>query len=197
MQTKNLIHLLKIHKKIFFLTVILCALFIYFVFFNTLSTGPLVEQKNMQRLEEVKKEYPIADFVTDGCSGNVSTAWTSGIQNALKIFPDILKEYTEVTNVPFEEVCRVHDRAYYQGEGGYEGRLKVDNALRQNILQYAFENTEEIQKRTGLQDDASVLFMYEVVADSIYRGVRLGGMPCTGMSYAWGYGYNDGSCIPP
>ena len=39
-----------------------------------------------------------------------------------------------------------------------------------------------------------VIFMYEFIAESVYRGVRLGGAPCTGMSYAWGFGYNNGTC---
>ncbi len=184
-------------KKIFF--IFLCSAFIlfflYVTFFNTLSTGPLTEQKNMDLLEDTKKEYEISDFSTDGCSGNISKYWKFGIEIAIKTLPDQFEAYKDVKDIPFESACKVHDRAYYQGVGGYEGRLKADNALRYNILQYAFENIDEIKQRTGLESDASVLFMYEVVADTIYRGVRLGGMPCTGMPYAWGYGYNEGSCV--
>ena len=66
--------------------------------------------------------------------------------------------------------------------------------LRQEILVYAIDNTDEIRKRTGIENDETALLLYESIAEMVYRGVRLGGAPCTGELYAWGYGYGDGVC---
>jgi hypothetical protein len=32
-------------------------------------------------------------------------------------------------------------------------------------------------------------FIYQGIADLMYRAVRLGGIPCSGLPWRWGYGW--------
>lgn len=98
-------------------------------------------------------------------------------------------------NIPFESACVEHDYLYYKGEGGYEARLMVDNKLRSDIINYAISNWQEITEKTPLKTKEEVIFAFEKIAEMIYRGVRIGGSPCTGQPYAWGFGYNSGVCV--
>lgn len=167
---------------------------LYFTAFRTLTINPLSERAQMEQLEETKKHHELSLFTTDGCSGNVSDGWYQAVTQFSEVSESFKERYGSVTTVPFEAACIEHDRSYHTGEGGYRGRLLADNTLRENILRYALDNTNEIKERTGLTTDEEVYFLYELTADTIYRSVRLGGAPCTGMHYAWGYGYNGGSC---
>lgn len=173
--------------------IVLC-LVLYFKFFRTINISPIVERNNMILLEDVKKSYPLDSFVTDGCSGNVSRSWKVVVAELSDIFPEVSVRYQQTKVIPFEFACVEHDGLYHKGEGGYLARLRADIELRDEILEYAITNTEEIKLRTGLKTDEAVIFLYEIISDMVYRGVRLGGAPCTGMPYAWGYGYNKGMC---
>lgn len=176
------------------LVIILLSLVGYFAFFKTITINPATEAKQMQSLETAKQQYELTEFVTDGCSGNVSKGWTTAITQLSKVSNAFAEKYAGTEVIPFEEACVEHDRAYHRGEGGYTARLKADNELRSAIIKYGIENTDTIQTRTGLDNPEEALFLYELVAESVYRGVRLGGAPCTGQPYAWGYGYNGGTC---
>lgn len=149
----------------------------------------------MEQLEETKKSYQLALFQSDGCSGGVSKNWTAGIEQFSKLSDGFAVKYDDAESIPFEAACIEHDRAYHSGIGGYAGRLKADNELRQAILTYAIEQYPEIQSRTGLNTPEQAIYLYEIIAEAVYRGVRLGGAPCTEETYAWGYGYNRGSCV--
>ena len=143
----------------------------------------------------MSRPVALSTFKSDGCSGNISNGWSTTVGKLSKIFSSFENQYKDAQNIPFEEACVIHDQSYHAGDGGYVARLKADNALRKAIIDYGMSHTEEIKERTGLSADESAIYMYEVVAESVYRGVRLGGAPCTGTTYAWGFGYNNGSCI--
>lgn len=179
--------------------IVLCILIVLvavlrFTLFRKVVLGPVLEHENMLLLEEVKEVHEIEPFVTDGCSGNVSDAWVVAVKGVSDILPSIGERYKTAQEIPFEYACVEHDRAYHLGEGGYVGRLKADMVLRDEIIQYAITHTSEIKQRLGLDTDEAAIFLYESIADAVYHGVRLGGAPCTGMPYAWGYGYNGGMC---
>ncbi|MCK5589147.1 MAG: hypothetical protein KAI16_02455 [Candidatus Pacebacteria bacterium] len=189
----------KLFKNIFkkfrkTLILVFVLVFLYFLFFRTITINPDTERNNMILLEEIKKEFLLSDFVSDGCSGNISNMWEFSVEELSKRFPDIALRYKDAQSIPFEYVCEEHDRLYHNAEGGYEGRLAADEMLRDGIIEYAIENVDKIKQLVGLETDESVIFLHEVIAEVIYRGVRFGGAPCTGMPYAWGYGYNGGVC---
>lgn len=165
------------------------------VYRRTVTIDPISEQRGMLLLTRTKETVPIDPFTSDGCSGNVSSAWNTSIKGLSRLFTDIDARYFDTKRIPFEDLCIAHDRSYHMGEGGYAGRLRADNALRNGILAYALGDLENIKRRTGLSSDEMALYLYERIADLVYFGVRLGGAPCSGKPYAWGYGYGGGTCI--
>lgn len=182
-------------KKTYYLIAGLTILaLVYFFFFRTLTVSPSAERHQMQALAETKMKHDLSIFVSDGCSGNVSQTWSVVTRELSRVFPDFSEKYKDAKSIPFEFACVEHDISYHQGNGGYVGRLIADNKLRQDIIDYGIDNSDEIKKRTGIGTEEEIIFMYEMVAEAVYRGVRLGGAPCTGMPYAWGYGYNNGVC---
>ena len=174
---------------------VVCAVIVWYVLSQgKITISPLIERQQMMRLEQTKEQTIRTPFVTDGCSGNVSKAWSEVVGQLSSIFSDIDERYFNAQNIPFEYACEAHDKLYHEGTGGYVGRLQADNTLRREILEYAITHTDDIKRRTRLKTDESAIFLYETIADIIYRGVRLGGAPCSGESYAWGYGYGGGTC---
>lgn len=166
----------------------------YYLFFRTTTIGPITERNKMILLEETKQYSDLQAFESDKCSFNISQGWESSIKGLSKISPTFAERYADVKNIPFEAACVQHDKAYHKGEGGYQARLQADDALRSAILSYGINNTEEIKQHTGLDTDEEAIFLYEVIAEAVYYGVRVGGAPCSGMPYAWGFGYGSGIC---
>lgn len=190
----NLTKFFKNKKVLFTLLLIVVSLVSYFQFFHSITMSPVTEAEQVIVLESAKQKYPLSSFSSDGCSGNVSALWDNSVKTLSSKFPSFSDKYSATQQIPFEEACVVHDKVYHLGEGGYIGRLRADNELRMAIIDYSIDNSEEIKKRTGIKSTEEVIFMYEFIAETIYRGVRLGGAPCTGMPYAWGFGYNNGVC---
>jgi len=149
----------------------------------------------MQRLEATKQITNLQPFVSDGCSANISQSWRVGVQQLSNYSESFADAYADTVTIPFERACIEHDRAYHLGNGGYSGRLEADNRLRSAIISYGITNTESIQSRTNLSTQEEAIYLYEVLAEAVYRGVRLGGAPCTGQAYAWGFGYENGNCV--
>jgi len=186
--------LLRSKKLMLTLLVLAFCFVIYFHFFHSVTISPAVEAEQMKALEITKQMYDLEPFRSDGCSGNVSNLWKSAVTTLSTQSPEFSEKYSATQDIPFEAACIAHDKLYHKGTGGYVGRLRADNDLRTAILDYATTNSEDIKVRTGFSSTEQVIYMYEFIAESVYRGVRLGGAPCTGMSYAWGFGYNNGSC---
>lgn len=181
-------------KFLVILTIVLLGIGSYFAFFRTVVVNPVTEGLQMKQLAEAKEHYPIDAFISDGCSGNASRGWSVAVEELSKISPRFDGLYADTKNIPFEYACIAHDESYHVGEGGYAARLLADHTLRSDIIFYGITNTEKIKERTGLRTDEEAMFLYEVVAETVYRSVRLGGAPCTGTPYAWGFGYNSGVC---
>jgi len=171
------------------------AVLVYLLFFKSITITPQMEAKRITQLELTKQSHQLSTFTSDGCSGGISKNWATGIENFSSLSNSIASEYSNLYSVPFEAACVKHDRLYHAGTGGYSGRLVADNQLRLDIMQYGIDRASEIQQRTGLARPEQAIYLYEVIAETVYRGVRLGGAPCTGEPYAWGYGYNNGNCI--
>lgn len=73
------------------------------------------------------------------------------------------------------DCCITHDIAYWQG-GSTELKKQADEALRVCVL-----------NKTG-----SIL-----LADTMYYGVRVGGLPILPTAYRWGYGWEYGRGFQP
>jgi|GEM_PF-844893 hypothetical protein len=191
----KIIHYIRTHKKTFIgLFCVLIGSIVYLVFFRTITLSPVAEANRMEQLEQTKTTHQLSLFVSDGCSGNVSNNWRVVVEQMSEVSESFAESFRDAQTIPFEYACVAHDRAYHAGEGGYVGRLQADLSLRSEIISYAIENVSTIQSRAGLNTPEETLFLYELLAEAMYRAVRLGGAPCTSKPYAWGYGYAAGSC---
>ena len=69
-------------------------------------------------------------------------------------------------------------------------RKAADLALKACVLEAGVERTQEIVDEYGLSAE-QVGTIYEAVAELMYRTVRVGGVPCSGLPWRWGYGWPD------
>lgn len=188
------LHKIKTSKTFKALILIILAISaILYVYFK-MNINPILEAQRMTQLELMKDRIQLSKFETDGCSGNVSDAWRIVVDRISRVSDDFSERYAEAQNIPFEYACIEHDQIYHRGEGGYAGRLQADNQLRNEIISYAINNTAEIKHRTNLGTKEEVLALYEKIAEAVFHAVRIGGAPCSGKHYAWGFGYGGGFC---
>lgn len=130
----------------------------------------------------------LAPFTTDGCSGGMSSLWSFVAEQ----YPAFAAAHGGVP--PWEECCVTHDRAYHDAGASsdpgdsYEARLAADRVLeacvaathsaQDQILILDFEMSSEQVKAT-----------YRAIGAAMFQAVRLGGGPCSGLPWRWGYGY--------
>ena len=67
---------------------------------------------------------------------------------------------------------------------------QADDVLRACVLATEKERGDQLRAEYGLGDE-QVEELYKTIAASMHTAVRLGGMPCTGLSWRWGYGWPD------
>lgn len=130
----------------------------------------------------------LSPFETDGCSGGLSDAW--------RMIADTFPAFAEAHEgePPWETCCVTHDRAYHTGgadpapEMSFAARLTADTALEACVTSEGNNRAED-----GFYDaDAGdVRQVYASVARLMYLSVRVGGGPCTGLPWRWGFGYDQ------
>jgi hypothetical protein len=133
----------------------------------------------------------LAEFTTDGCSGGLSVGWDYFAQQ-LGFFRE-----RHGRRPPWENCCVEHDRSYHTGGGAgltaaqsFTAREQADEELRSCVLGTATERGDSLQADYGLNAKQTAV-LYEAIADNMHLAVRLGGMPCTGLAWRWGYGWPD------
>jgi hypothetical protein len=157
------------------------------------TTGALsraVEIPLHRRLAEVRQApgTGLAPFTTDGCSGGMSSLWTFTAEG----YPAFAEAHEGVP--PWEGCCVTHDRAYHAGgadpdpEASYAARLAADEELRRCVAATASDRDEVLEELYGMTQ-GQVRLVYEAIAAAMFQAVRLGGGPCTGLPWRWGYGY--------
>ena len=133
-------------------------------------------------------ETTLSAFTTDGCSGGMSSLWSFMAER----FPAFAEAHEGTP--PWEGCCVVHDRAYHSGgpdsspEASYDARLQADEALRACVEQTADSRDAVLSEIYGL-DAEQIRQVYAAIAAGMFQAVRLGGGPCTGLPWRWGYGY--------
>lgn len=126
----------------------------------------------------------LAPFTTDGCSGGLSDGW----RYLAKEVPGFKAKFG--SKPPYEHCCVIHDRAYWRGETGqgFDKRLRADRALRQCVVDFGKTHRDEFAREFDLP--AHVIEQnFAIVGALMYRAVRAGGGPCTGLPWRWGYGW--------
>ncbi len=146
-----------------------------------------------QALARIRAEVPFPNpFETDGCSGGLSASW--------RLASGLFTPFEEVHGAtpPWEACCVTHDRAYHRaGRGGdaadsYQDRLIADEALRLCVIDTADDRLASLADAYGVSPE-DVTDGYALIASAMFRAVRLGGLPCSGLPWRWGYGFDH--CI--
>lgn len=131
----------------------------------------------------------ISPFKSDGCSGGQSAGWVL----FARTFPELAKHHGNLP--PWQYCCVAHDRAYHAGGGrqadaraSYADRLRADEQLRQCVIRTGERRAPVLMAEYGLSRK-QLATLYRSIADVMYRAVRLGGVPCTGLPWRWGFGW--------
>lgn len=156
------------------------------------------ELRQHERLRQLQAAAPDrrAPFVSDGCSGGLSVVWGQ-LSAWIPAFGAIHGE-----RPPWESCCVEHDRVYHAGglsetsaQASVQARLRADQRLRHCVIETGTARTAPLSAHYGLSE-AQIADIYRVIADLMYRSVRLGGGPCTGLPWRWGYGWPDCGAMP-
>lgn len=128
------------------------------------------------------------DFTTDGCSGGQSMIW-GFVADA---FPGFKTRFQDLP--PWESCCVTHDAAYHNAGASltafdsFQARLSADEALQSCVVETGKLDELGFAQAYDLTSQ-DVQAAYKSIARSMYYAVRLGGGPCTGLAWRWGYGY--------
>lgn len=136
----------------------------------------------------------LAPFASDGCSGGLSSSW--------RVVADLVPGFADAHQPvpPWEACCIAHDRAYHDAggartpEASYAARLDADRTLRDCVVTIGEKRLADLATRYG-GTEAQVRRAYAAIAEAMFGAVRLGGGPCSGLPWAWGFGY-PGCLIP-
>ena len=128
-------------------------------------------------------------FTSDGCSGGLSAGWKH-LAVAVPAFAQVHQQ-----RPPWESCCIIHDRAYHRavavGEtavASFDSRKRADLELERCVQASAEQRVDELAAAYGMSPDHVRVF-YRAISALMYRVVRLGGVPCSGLAWRWGYGW--------
>ncbi len=152
-----------------------------------------LEIRGHQALSAVKNNpsNQINEFTTDGCSGGLSVGW--------QYLAGKLQKFDEVHGVqpPWESCCTSHDRNYHSGGGrrisaeqSFVLRLNADQQLKSCVQKKGLERSAELSSTYAVSSE-DVELLYAVISNLMYRAVRIGGVPCSGLPWRWGYGWPE------
>lgn len=159
---------------------------------TTLSFTKSFEMPAQRALQRIKKNpaASLSVFVSDGCSGGLSASWSV----IAEYLPTFAKAHQ--TTPPWEYCCVNHDRSYHAAgtssdpETSYSARLEADETLQGCVLETAEQRMAELTELYGLTN-TEIRSAYSAISTSMFIAVRLGGGPCTGLPWRWGYGYQN------
>ncbi|WP_170762166.1 hypothetical protein [Ruegeria lacuscaerulensis] len=169
-----------------------------------LTAAPAAAQDFMRSIEmpahralmAQRGDAELTPFETDGCSGGLSASW----RFVADTFPKFRALYE--AHPPWEGCCVTHDRAYHnaggavQAEGSFDARLSADDRLLTCVKQHGEDHAEEYADRYDMAPD-QIRAAHSITAQAMYAAVRLGGGPCSGLPWRWGFGYPGCSVFQP
>lgn len=131
----------------------------------------------------------LAKFSSDGCSGGLSVGWEY-LSGKIPAFST-----RHGMRPAWESCCVTHDRAYHaagprqaSATESYQARKQADLALKACVLETGRQRAPVLIAEYDVSAE-DVDFIYTTIADLMYQAVRLGGLPCTGLPWRWGYGW--------
>lgn len=162
-----------------------------------------LERQLHQLLAEVQRRpVELTPFASDGCSGGLSAGW----QLIAEALPSLAGRIGETP--PWQHCCVAHDRQYWRGPAinGVALRLAADKALQACVLATRVDSdlqavsVDQLPAEPRLMKvswtdigdpdldlEAELDRLYPVAAGLMYQAVRIGGVPCSGLP--WGYGW--------
>lgn len=195
-------------SMITFILVVISLLFVFLILFTLRDTSTEsvtarlsdtdtlerhLEMNRQERLHSLKNDPKavLAKFTTDGCSGGLSVGW----EYLAKTIPNF--QETHGTQPAWESCCISHDRAYHTGgyrtataDRSFEMRREADLALKACVIETGQQRSGELTKKYNISD-TQLEQIYNGIANIMYGAVRIGGMPCTGLPWRWGYGWPE------
>ena len=72
----------------------------------------------------------------------------------------------------------------------FEARKESNLVLKAYVLETGVKRTPELSAEYNVSA-REVEILYTAIADLMYRAVRIGGMPCTGLPWRWGFGWPE------
>lgn len=158
------------------------------------GTDAVERQLEMGRHEllvarKAQSQSVLMPFTTDGCSGGLSEGWEY-LAGRIDNF------HTRMGSKPaWESCCVTHDLSYHTGGERYStaqesflARKYADLALKACVLSTGNQQLPILAAEHDLTPQ-EVEVLYSAIAALMYRAVRIGGMPCTGLPWRWGYGW--------
>jgi hypothetical protein len=139
----------------------------------------------------------LSEFSTDGCSGGLSVGWDY-LGSAVPKFQSV-----HGSQPPWENCCVVHDRLYHaagrpHGDEveSYTARLQADIGLKSCVRDVSTSRTNHLSDAYGLSGE-QIVAIYKQISELMFLVVRLGGVPCSGLSWRWGFGWPSCRSIEP
>ena len=153
-----------------------------------------LEMERHSRFLAMRAPLPPTDitpFSTDGCSGGLSVGWEYLATHVTQFYQ------VHGSKVPWEECCILHDHAYHHGgamgnspEQSFAARKHADEQLQRCVLDTGLSRAQHLGEAYNITA-RQVEDIYLGIARLMYRAVRIGGMPCTGLPWRWGYGWPE------
>jgi hypothetical protein len=152
-----------------------------------------LEIERHERLLRLKSDpgSTLAEFSTDGCSGGLTIGWEY-LAGKIENF-----QMLHGIQPAWEDCCVAHDRHYHAGGPGnitasesFALRRQADLELQACVRKTGMARAPVLSDEYGLSID-QVAALYETIAELMYRAVRIGGVPCSGLPWRWGYGWPD------
>ena len=144
-----------------------------------------------EQLVEIKNDpnSVLADLTTDGCSGGLSVGWEYLARKIEGI------RAVHGSRPPWESCCIEHDKTYHtagsrdaSANESFVARKNADLALRVCVLETGRQRLPDLSAAYAVSA-REVEPIYTAIAALMYRAVRLGGVPCSGLPWRWGYGW--------
>ncbi len=128
-------------------------------------------------------------FISDGCSGGLSVGWNYIAGKIPKL------EAIHGSLPPWESCCVNHDRVYHSGaiQGdtsiqSFNRRKEADSLLKACVIETGqTRSTKLLAKYDVTSKELDTIYL--TIAELMYKAVRLGGIPCSGLPWRWGFGW--------
>ncbi len=141
--------------------------------------------------EVTTTDAELTPFVSDGCSGGLSVGWHYMAKKTDKL------EAIHGSLPPWESCCIKHDTIYHSGalQGdtssmSFNRRKEADTRLKTCVIETGKTRGEKLLNEYNLTSE-ELDTVYQTIGELMYKAVRLGGIPCSGLPWRWGFGWPE------